>query len=210
MQRNVLISAVVLALIGLAALWAFAAEPETGAKLTPVTVALRGVTCPSCAARLQHALSNVAGVSGVKATFKPQQVTATLDEKKISAAAFTRTVAATLAKIDGPKTRATLAVYLDAKMCQDQPKMCPPCFTEIPKVLNGVTGIKAVTLDETGKIATLTFDKDANVTTTAIANALAKSAFGFITTFTAPEKGAEAEKRGAPAGACTMGGCCAH
>jgi len=154
--------------------------------LIPVTTSVEGFQCAACAAKLQTYLGKQKGVSDVKATVKPAQVTAMLDEKVMPAGKF-------VAAINGQKNAhgklytASFITYIDAEMCKGQQKMCEGCFTEIPKVLKGVKGVTDVTLDETGRIATIKLDPKVEVTTTVIAGALKKSKFNFIVSFTDPK-----------------------
>jgi copper chaperone CopZ len=78
---------------------------------------------------------------------------------------------------------AKLVVYIDTEACAKDAKMCDGCFTEIPKVLKSVKGVSTVTLDKTGKVATIGFKKDANVSTSTLATALSKSDFKFHASF---------------------------
>ncbi len=175
--------------------------------LTPVTVAVEGITCPSCLGKLQQQLTQVAGVTNLKTSMKIPQVTATLDESKITAGAFLAKITSISKTIepDSPYT-AKLLVYVDAAMCAGQEKMCPACFTEIPKVLKSVPGVSNVTMDNTGRIATVTLADHATVTTSALATALGKSTFKFTTSFTPPVAKAKAA-RTTETGCGTSGGC---
>ncbi|MHB0935776.1 MAG: variable large family protein [Armatimonadota bacterium] len=179
----------------------YAAPGKTSKKpvLTEITASVEGFNCPSCTGKLQSYLAEQKGISEAKVTMKPQQVTAKLDEKVMPISKFI-----TLINAHGKKTEpkapysAKLVVYVDAEMCKDQGKMCPPCFDEIKKMVKGVKGITGVALDKTGKVATLSFDPKANVTTKAIADALKKSKFKFIVSFTDPK--AAVKKTAAAAG----------
>jgi|GEM_PF-1573984 len=184
------------------------AAPEKAVKqpvLTVVTAGVEGLNSPSSVDKLQTWLGKQKGIFEVKVIMKPQQVTAKLDEKVISASKFIN-----LINEQGRKTEpkapytAKLVVYVDAPMCADQPKMCGACFTEIPKTLKSVKGVNGVTLDESGKVATIAFDAKAGVTTAAITEGLKTSKFNFIVSFAPPV--AEGEKDAAA----TTGGddCC--
>lgn len=166
------------------------AAPKASKKpvLTDITASVEGFSCSSCAGKLQSYLTEQKGLSEVKVTMKPQQVTAKVDEKVMPASKLIALINAQGKKTE-PKApySAKFVVYVDAAMCKDQVKMCGACFTEIPKSLKSVKGITGVELDKTGKVATLTFDPKANVTTTAIADALKKSKFNFIVSFTTPK-----------------------
>jgi copper chaperone CopZ len=173
---------------------AFAGEPEKKPTLTQVTVAVTGFHCQACPDGLQKDLAKLKGVTKVKATLKPAQVTASLDEAKISVSQFVNAIAAHPTAMDKKKTYgATLQAFIDTPMCAKQATMCRACFTEIPKALTAVKGVHGVTLDKTGKIASIRFDGDAKVTTASLADALAKHKFKFTVAFTAPAT-AEAPK----------------
>src|SRR3972149_3969313 len=73
-------------------------------KLTAVTVAVDGLHCKACVDELQRDLSKVPGVAEVKVTQKPGQVTAKLDEKKISVSKFVTTIAKHSQGMDRKKT----------------------------------------------------------------------------------------------------------
>lgn len=165
------------------AVMAFAANPKAP-QLTTVTVAVDGLHCKACVDELQQDLAKVPGVSEVKVTQKPGQVTAKLDESKISASKFVNTIASHSQLMDRKKTYgAKLVAYIDTEMCAKQKTMCDACFTEIPKVLKAVKGVSDVTLDDTGKVASIGFAKDATVSTIALAKALGQSDFKFKVTF---------------------------
>lgn len=214
MRKNLIILTLAALAVVLVAVWSNAAEPEKGKKnevtVNPVTVAIKGMACQDCAGKLEKALAKVDGVSEAKVTFKTAQVTAKLDENKITAAAFTRTVAAKMATIEkGQDIASSLVVYIDADMCKNQKTMCRACFTEIPRVLKEVKGVKAVSLDKTGKIASITFSGDAKATTAELTKALQKSDYGFIVSYTAPDAN-KAEKTDKAAGSDTGCACCAN
>lgn len=182
------------------------AAPGTTSKppvLTEVTASVKGFNCPSCVSTLQSYLAKQKGISEPKVTLKPQQVTAKLDEKVMPVSKFIALINAHGKKTE-PKapSSAQFVVYVDAEMCKDQAKMCPPCFDEIKKMVKAVKGVAGVELDQTGKVATLTFDGKTTVTTRAVADALKKSKFNFIVSFTAPK----AEK----AAATDADDCCAE
>ena len=162
-----------------------------GAKLvvfTAVTVAVDGLHCQGCVDELQLDLGKVDGVSEVVVTMNPGQVTAKLDESKTSASKLVNVIAAHPQAMDKTKTYgAKLVAYIDTEMCAKNKKMCAGCFTEIPKVLNAIKGVSEVTLDETGKIATISFAKEPEVSTSALAKALGASDYMFKVAFTAPK-----------------------
>ena len=168
----------------------FAAQPEKPEKmptLAKVTVAVTGFHCQACPDELQLHLAKLDGVTEVKATLKPAQVTATLDEAKITSSQFVNAIATHPTAMDKKQTYgAALLAYIDTAMCAEEETMCQACFTEIPKALKTIKGIHNVTLDTTGKIASISFPKDAKVTTVNIADALLKHNFKFTAVFTAP------------------------
>lgn len=155
--------------------------------LTQVTVSVQGLHCQGCIDELQHDLAKVPGVSGVKVTLQPPQTTARLDESIISASQFVAAITNHRQMMDRSKTYgARLVVFVDAEMCAKQAKMCPACFTEIPKVLKTIAGIDTVSLDATGKVVSVTFTRDANVPTQKLTKALAASDFKFMVSYMAP------------------------
>lgn len=158
---------------------ALAAKPKTP-PLTSVTVAVDGLHCKACVDELQKDLGKVSGVSELKVTQTPGQATAKLNESKITASEFVALIANHPRAMDHEKTYgAQLVAYIDTTMCAKQKTMCDACFTEIPKVLKAVKGVSDVTLDETGKIAAISFVKDAKVSTSALSKALGSSNFKF-------------------------------
>lgn len=209
-MRNVLL-VVGLALIALLVGVAIATAQKPAAKtaeLTPVTVAVEGFHCQACPDGLQKDLAKLAGVSEVKATLKPAQVTAKLNEKVISASEFVAAIAKHPRAMDHSKTYgAKLVVYVDAAMCAKEPKMCPACFKEIPRALKSVKGLGNVALDSTGKVASLTFAKGAKVNTASITKALKASSFKFTVGYTAPAGSKAAQTASASSGHGDMGSC---
>ncbi|HEY3376500.1 MAG TPA: heavy metal-associated domain-containing protein [Armatimonadota bacterium] len=185
MRKGILGVLIAIVVLSVAAI-ALAAKPKAP-QLTPVTVAVDGLHCQACVDELQKDLGKAPGVSDVKVTQKPGQVTAKLDESTITVSQFVTLITTHPQAMDHDKTYgAKLMAYIDTEMCAKNAKMCDGCFTEIPKVLNAVKGVSDVTLDETGKIAAIGFTKDANVTTSALATALGKSNFKFHATFVSP------------------------
>jgi copper chaperone CopZ len=161
------------------AAFALAEKPKTP-PLTAVTVAVDGLHCQACADELQKDLGKVPGVAEVTVTVKPGQAAAKLDESKITASEFIAAIGKHAQMMDRQKTYgAKLVAHIDTAMCAKQQKMCEGCFTEIPKVLKGVKGVSDVTLDETGKVATIGFANDAKVATGALTKALARSSYKF-------------------------------
>jgi copper chaperone CopZ len=172
----------VIILLFICAVTAFAGAKPTPVVLSAVTVSLQGVKADTTPAKLQKGLSAVVGITAV--VVKSNTVTAKIDESKVPASQFVQVINGQLAKIQTyGKATAALTVFIDADMCKAQKKMCGGCFTEIPNALKKVSGINGIKLDDTGKIASLTFVKDAKVTTKAIKDALLKSSYGFIVTF---------------------------
>lgn len=184
MRKNII--GIVIATLALAiTVIAFAAKPKV-APLAPVTVtvAVDGLHCQACVDELQTDLGKVPGVSEVKVTLKPAQVTAKLDESKTAASQLVNVIAAHPQTMDKAKNYgAKLVAYIDTAMCATQKTMCDACFTEIPKVLKAVKGVNDVTLDESGKVASIGFAKDAVVTTSTLAKALSQSDFKFTVAF---------------------------
>lgn len=186
MRKGTLGVLIVIIALSVAAI-VLAATPKAP-QLTTVTVAVDGLHCQACVDELQQDLGKVAGVSEVKVTQKPGQVTAKLDESKTAASQFVAVIAAHPQAMDHKKTYgAKLVAYIDTAMCAKDKKMCDACFTEIPKVLKAVKGVSDVTLDDTGKIAAISYAKDATVTTNDLAKALAQSNFKFQVTFVSPQ-----------------------
>jgi len=189
MKKTLLILLSVLAVLSIgAALYAAEKHAKTNTPvLTPVTVGVAGFHCQACPDGLQKDLAKLPGATAVKATLNPAQVTATLDEAKLTASEFVAAVSAHPQAMDAHKTyTGKLVLYVDAEMCKANAKMCAGCFTEIPRVLKAVKGVKQVTLDATGKIASLTFTQGAKVTTKTLAAALAKSSYKFTVRFDQP------------------------
>ncbi len=172
----------VILILFICAVTAFASAKPASVALSAVTVSLQNVKSDKNADILKKSLSVIVGVTAVEV--KSNTVTAKIDETKVTASKFVQIIIGQLAKMqaDG-KATAALTVYIDADMCKAEKNMCAGCFTEIPKVLKKVNGISGVKLDDTGKIASLTFTKNANITTKAIKDALLKSSYGFIVTF---------------------------
>ena len=186
MRKGILGVLIAIVVLSVAAI-ALAAKPKAP-QLTPVTVAVDGLHCQACVDELQKDLGKAPGVSDVKVTQKPGQVTAKLDESTITVSQFVTLIATHPQAMDHEKTYgAKLMAYIDTEMCAKNAKMCDGCFTEIPKVLKSVKGVSYVTLDETGKVAAISFTKDANVPTSALATALGNSDFKFYVTFTSPK-----------------------
>jgi len=188
-MKQTLIATVIVLVIAVAVTVLYAAQPKTQAAqpvLSPVTVTVQGFECGGCVPKLQSFLEKQKGVSGVKATMTPPQVTAQLDEKVLPVSKF-------VAAIDGQKNMhnklyiASFVTFVDAPMCKNEPKMCAACPPEIQKMLKDVKGVTGVTLDDTGRIATIGLDPKVAVTTTAIADALKKSKFNFTVSFTATQ-----------------------
>ncbi len=120
-------------------------------------------------------------------TLQPPQTTARLDESIISASKFVAAITSHRQMMDHSKTYgARLVVFVDTAMCAKDAKMCPACCTEIAKVLKTVKGIDTVSLDATGKVVSVTFTRDANVTTWKLTKALAASDFKFMVSYMAP------------------------
>ncbi len=186
MTRNTLIALAAM-LTGALALAVAPKKPQP--VTTAVIVAVTGFHCQACPDGLVPDLAKLPGVTKVQATLAPAQVTAVLDETQTPVSALLAAIAKHPQAMDAKKTYGTaLRVYIDAPMCAKDAKMCPACFTEIPKMLKPVAGIKTVTLDSTGKVATLTFTPGAKVTTAQLTAALKKSSFHFTVGYAHPVK----------------------
>jgi copper chaperone CopZ len=189
-------------------LYAAPGKTNKQSALTAVTAGVEGFDCPSCVNKLEVYLGKQKGISEAKVTMKPQRVTAKLDEKVISASKFITLINAHAKKTEKNPYTAKFVAYVDAAMCEDQAKMCAPCFTEIPKTLKGIQGVTGVTLDDTGKVATIAFDPKADIATSAIADALKKSKFNFTVSFTEPKaKAAKTAVKAKSGEDCADGSC---
>jgi copper chaperone CopZ len=173
-------------LLGLAAMsmaaasYAAPVQPPAAAKPVTVTVAVKGFVCQMCPDGLRQDLTALPGVTAVQATLAPAQVTAKLDEAKITVSQFVAAIATHPTAMDAGKTYgARLLLYVDTQMCANEKTMCADCFTEIPKRLKAVSGVQDVTLDATGKMAAISFTRGASVKTSDLINALQKSDLGF-------------------------------
>ncbi len=125
--------------------------------LTPVTVSVQGLHCQGCVDELQQDLAKMRGVSAVNVMLQPGQVTAKLDETTIPASKFVATITNHRQMMDHSKTYgAHLVLFVDCPCCAKRTTMCPACFTEIPKALKTVQGVSSVSLDATGKVASVT------------------------------------------------------
>jgi copper chaperone CopZ len=181
-------------------------------KGTVVTVAVQGFHCKPCPDSLVKDLAKLPGVSEVKGTLKPAQVTARLDEAKTSVSQFVAAIGAHPQMMDPKKTySARLTAYVDSETTAKEEKMCPDCAAQIAKALLGVKGINGVKTDETGKVVTIGFAKGAKVTTAAISKALAATKLKFTASFTHPllAKAAASDAGESDAcggGSCSMGG----
>jgi len=169
-----------------------------------VSVAVQGFDCAACTDGLAQDLGKVDGISEVKATLKPPMVTAKIDEHKINVSEFVAKIAAHPQMMDPKKTYgAQLVLCVDTAMCAKEKKMCPACFTELPKAFKTVKEISTVSLDDTGKVATIGFAPGAKVTTAQITKALAMHSFKFIANFACPASMQQADQ--SKAATCPMG-----
>ncbi|HEY3376503.1 MAG TPA: cation transporter [Armatimonadota bacterium] len=149
-----------------------------------ITVAVDGFTCQMCPDQLQQDLAKLPGVTDVQATLDPAQVTAKLDEAKITVSQFVNAITKHKTAMDDNKTYgAHLLLFVDMQACANQKAMCERCKVEIPARLKRVKGIDIVTLDASGKIASLTFAPDVSVTTHDIVKAIEKSSLRFAFSF---------------------------
>jgi len=79
-----------------------------------------------------------------------------------------------------------MVVYIDAPACMNNYKMCPACFTSIPKALDSVKGIRRIRLNKYGKKAYLDFTTDAETPLYAMERALRRDPRKFTVSFTDP------------------------
>jgi len=178
-MKNIALSLILLSLMTLGLT---ANAEDTKPVLVPVIAKLYNADCQACLDAMATELAKQAGVTEVKATMDPPHVAATLDEAQFTASEFINKV------ISFDKLDARLLLYVDTAMCKGAAKMCAGCFTEIPARLNTVTGVKEVTLDDTGRRVKVTFDADTKIKTTDLAAALAKSDYGFTVSFAEPKE----------------------
>ncbi len=178
-MKNIVLTLILLSLMTLGII---AHAVDTKPVLVPVIAKLYNADCQPCIDAMAGELAKQAGVTEVKATLDPPQVTATLDEALFTASEFVNKM------IELDNYDARLLLYVDTTMCKGADKMCAGCFTEIPARLKTVTGVNEVTLDDTGRRVKVTFAADAKVKTTELADALAKSDYGFTVSFTAPKE----------------------
>lgn len=219
MKKITVITVISLAILGVAAALFAAPSKGNAPVLTPVTVAVQGFHCQPCPDDLQPKLAKMKGVYEVKATLKPAQVTAKLDEGKMTVSQFVTAISSQYTMMNRNETyKGRLVAHIDAAKCAGEETMCQECRTEIPQLLKGIKGVKEVTLDETGKIALMSFDKKAKVTTADITRALGKGKMGYTVNFTAATPAAhaqgDADEQAHGAAACPMtgggGSCCGN
>lgn len=179
------------------------AVPPTG---TTVTVAVTGFHCQACPDSLVKDLAKVNGVSAVKATLKPAQVTAKLDESKITASEFVATIAAHPTAMDPKKTYgASLTTFVDSKSTAKEKTLCADCKAQVTKALTGIKGVSGVKADDSGKVVAISFSKGAKVTTAAITKALAATKLKFTAKFTGSATGSAQASSGSSGGGCGSG-----
>lgn len=189
MTRFLLMAQVAMLLVGTISVVGYAASGDEVQKLTPVTLALTGVACPSCSAQLQQQLAQVSGVTAVKVTVT--QVTAKLDERKISAGTFTARAAAELANIEGPKAGAGLVLYADIIACNPKTKQCTMRDAAAVNALTDIKGVRTIVVDDAGTFVAVSFQQGAHVTAATLMQALARA--GFSPSLTQPVDGKQAK-----------------
>ena len=154
-----------------------------------VSVAVDGFVCQMCSDELRQDLAKLPGVTEVTATLTPAQVTARLNETKITVSQFVNVIAEHKTAMDANKSYyAHLLLYVDTKGCANEKEMCAKCKVEIPARLKSVKGVESVTLDASGKIASITMQSGSKITTHDLAKALEKSSLTFAFRFSDPAK----------------------
>ena len=172
--------------ISMASYAGYPSHPQSP-KPVQVNVTVAGLACQPCIDQLQQELTKLPGVTAVNITGDPSQVTARLDETKMSVSHFVNVTAAYLSDPDEQISyRPQWMLYVDTPSCADKKVMGEKDKTEIPSRLKSVKGIDTVTLDASGKVVSITFLPDANVKTTDIAHALYHSSLRIAMSFASP------------------------
>lgn len=175
---------VVIAVLGGAALALAVPAKKT---LTRVTVDVQGMHCRACSDELQQDLAKMPGVAAVKVTLQPAQATASLDETTVAASQFVAAIAGHRQMMNHAKTYAAqLVLFVDAPECAGLVKMSADGANEMTTLLKAVKGVGSVSLDATGKVASVTFSNKAIVATPALTAALGASNRHFSVGFVAP------------------------
>lgn len=137
-----------------------------------VRLAVEGIRCGSCLARLRAEVDKVPGVAITRASIT--DLVLALDEERASAGAVASFVAATVARLEpGARTSAHLVLGVSSTACAGLPAMPESCFKDITAAIEAVPGVREVILDRTGKTVMVGFAADSRTTTGKIARALA-------------------------------------
>ena len=123
------------------------------AELQKKTLAVKGMTCASCAARIEKVLSAQEGIKTVSVNLAAETMEAEWDETKLSLSDIAERVAGLGFELEIPSSKTTLDLGIKGMTCAS-------CSARIEKVVSGLDGVHSMQVNLAAETGVAVFDPD--------------------------------------------------
>jgi len=123
------------------------------AELQKKTLAVKGMTCASCSARIERVLSALDGISAVSVNLAAETMEVEWDSAKLSLEDISARVAALGFELEVPAGETTLDLAIKGMTCAS-------CSARIEKVVSGLDGVRTMQVNLAAETGVAVFDPD--------------------------------------------------
>ena len=121
------------------------------AELHKKTLAVKGMTCASCSARIEKVLSGLVGINAVSVNLAAETMEVEWDEAKLSLEDISARVAGLGFELEIPSSEVKLALAIKGMTCAS-------CSTRIEKVISGLDGVRSMQVNLATETGVAVFD----------------------------------------------------
>ncbi len=123
------------------------------AELQKKTLAVKGMTCASCSARIEKVLSSQAGISAVSVNLAAETMEVEWDDAKLSLDDISSQVAGLGFELEIPASEVTLDLEIKGMTCAS-------CSARIEKVISNHNGVRKMQVNLAAETGVVVFDPD--------------------------------------------------
>ena len=123
------------------------------AELQKKTLAVKGMTCASCSARIERVLSLQEGIKNVSVNLAAETMEVEWDEKKLPLEDIAKQVAGLGFELEMPSGKTTLDLAIKGMTCAS-------CSARIEKVVSGLEGVQSMQVNLAAETGVAIFNPD--------------------------------------------------
>jgi Cu+-exporting ATPase len=121
------------------------------AEINKQTLAVKGMTCASCSARIERVLSTIDGISTISVNLAAETLDVEWDEEKLSLEEISDRVAGLGFELELPSSEVTLDLAIKGMTCAS-------CSARIEKVVSGLEGVRTMQVNLAAETGVAVFD----------------------------------------------------